>query len=196
MAISDHKNSEAFLTKVLHNNAIGPLNLTRALLPYMRGKGTGTLLFLSSFGAYFGSPGASAYVGAKGLLESMVPTLALEVAPFGLRTCIVTPGFFKTKVFTPGNILWRAPNPLPEYAEMNKIVQHKINAVDGQQPGDPRKAGDVVVEAVKGVGRCTGKELPLWLPLGADAFQAIRANSEAKLKVCDEWADIGSATNL
>ncbi|KAJ5261411.1 Short-chain dehydrogenase/reductase SDR [Penicillium angulare] len=187
---------EEFLTCVLRNNAIGPLNLTRAFLPYMRSRGTGTLLFMSSVGAYFGTPGASAYIGAKGLLEGIVPNIAVEVAPFGLRTSILTPGFFNTKVFTPGNIHWRAPNPLPDYAEMNKVAQDQCNAFDGHLPGDPRKAGDIIVDAVKGTGQCEGMELPLWLPLGSDAFEFIRGNVQAKLKICDEWEDIGSATNF
>ncbi|KAJ5116561.1 Short-chain dehydrogenase/reductase SDR [Penicillium angulare] len=187
---------EAFLTRVLRNNAIGPLNLTRAFIPYMRSRGTGTLLFMSSVGAYFGALGASAYVGAKGLLECTVPNIAVETAPFGLRTSILIPGFFKTKVFTPGNILWRAPNPLPDYAEVNKLAQDRCIAADGEQPGDPRKAGDIIVDAVKGTGQCEGMKLPLWLPLGPDAFQVIRANAQERLKVCDEWESIGSGTNF
>ena len=189
-------NSEAFLMKTLRNNAIGPLNLTRALLPYMRSRQTGTLLFMSSVGAYYGSPLSGAYVSSKGLLEVMALTIGREVEPFGIRTSIVTPGFFRTKVFSPDNMLYQVPNPLPEYAEMTATIRGMCDHLDGRQPGDPRKAGDIIVEAVKGVGECTGKKLPPWLPLGPDAVQALRLSSNAKLKVCDEWEEVASRTNV
>ncbi|KAF7529345.1 hypothetical protein PCG10_008055 [Penicillium crustosum] len=188
--------SEAFLTHAIHTNAIGPLNLTRSFLPYMRERRTGTILFMSSVGAYYGAPGASAYAGSKGLLEGLVPNLSLEIEPFGLRTCMVTPGYFRTSVMTPGNILYRAPNPLPEYVETNLLVKAGCDAADGNQPGDPLKAGALIVDAVRGEGQCTGKELPFRLPLGPDAISAIRENSQAKLKICDEWEDLASATNF
>lgn len=162
----------------------------------MRSRRNGTIVFMSSVGAYYGAPGASAYAASKGLLEGLVPNLALEIEPFGLRTCMVTPGYFRTSVMAPGNIFYRAPNPLPEYEEMNKLIQAGCNAANGSQPGDPSKAADLVVEAVKCRGRCAGKELPARLPVGPDALKAIRDNSQAKLKICDEWEDIASATNL
>ncbi|KAJ5522067.1 hypothetical protein N7527_006182 [Penicillium freii] len=187
---------EAFLTQAIRTNAIGPLNLTRAFLPYMRDRRTGTILFMSSVGAYYGAPGASAYAGSKGLLEGLVPNLSLEIEQFGLRTCMVTPGYFRTSVMTSGNILYRAPNPLSEYVETNLLVKAGCDAADGNQPGDPLKAGALIVEAVRGEGRCTGKELPFRLPLGPDAISAIRGNSQAKLRICDEWEDFASATNF
>ncbi|KAK4862005.1 hypothetical protein LT330_003143 [Penicillium expansum] len=187
---------EAFLTQAIRSNALGPLNLTRAFLPYMRSRRTGAILFMSSVGAYYGAPGASAYSASKGLLEGLVPNLSLEIEPFGLRTCMITPGYFRTSVMTPGNILYRAPNPLPEYAEMNQLIKAGCNAADGNQPGDPLEAANLIVDAVKGQGRCIGKELPFRLPIGPDAISAIRENSQAKLRICDEWEDIASATNF
>ncbi|KAJ5930803.1 hypothetical protein N7466_006296 [Penicillium verhagenii] len=187
---------EKSLTRALHTNAIGPLNLTRAFLPYMRSRGTGTLLFMSSVGAYYGTPGASSYSGSKGLLEAIVPNIAAEGAPFGIRTCMLIPGFFRTKVWTPGNIFYRAPNPLPEYAEINKGLHTFCIDGDGKQPGDPRKAADVILDAVKGQGLCAGRELPPFLPLGPDGVQIIRENLEGRLKVVKEWEEVASATNF
>lgn len=134
------------------------------------------------------------YLSSKGILEALVPCLGLEVQPFGIRTCLVQPGYFRTKVFTPGNIEYRAPNKLPEYEEVNRLVEDGCNAMDGKQEGDPRKGADIIVEAVRGEGRCVGKELPERLPLGADAVQAIRESSNLKLKLADEWEDIVSST--
>jgi NAD(P)-dependent dehydrogenase (short-subunit alcohol dehydrogenase family) len=162
----------------------------------VRARQSGTILFISSVGAYYGAPGASSYSAGKGLLEALVPNMALEIAPFGLRSCLVTPGYFRTSVMTPGNILYRATHPLPEYAEMNKLIQAGCNAADGNQPGDPKKAAALIVEAVRGEGRCAGKELPLRLPIGSDGFKAVKENSQAKLKICEEWEEIMSQTNV
>jgi NAD(P)-dependent dehydrogenase (short-subunit alcohol dehydrogenase family) len=162
----------------------------------MRARQSGTILFMSSVGAYYGAPGAGAYAASKGLLEALVPNLTLEIAPFGIRTCLLTPGYFRTHVMTPGHILYRAPHPLPEYAELNKLIQTGCNAADGNQPGDPSKAAHVIVEAVRGEGRCEGKTLPARLPLGPDGFKAVKENSQAKLKICEEWEAIASATSF
>jgi hypothetical protein len=97
---------------------------------------------------------------------------------------------------TRGNVLYRAPNPLPEYAEMNRLLQAGCDAMDGNQLGDPKKAAKVIVEAVRGEGRCEGKTLPPRLPVGPDAIQAIKNNCTEKLKICEEWEEIVSSTNL
>ncbi|KAJ5652570.1 Short-chain dehydrogenase/reductase SDR [Penicillium longicatenatum] len=130
---------------------------------------------LNSVGAYYGAAGAIPYSGEKGLLEAIVPNIAAEVAPFGLRT---------------------APNMLPEYEEVNQGIEDFCKNGDGNQPGDPCKAANIIVEAVKGQGRCEGMTLPPWLPLGPGGVQAIRTNSEAKLKVCHAWEAIASATDF
>ena len=188
--------SEQFIINSLRNNVIGPLNLTRALLPLMRARQSGTLLFMSSVGAYYGAPGASSYASSKGMIEGLVPNLALEVAPFGIRTCLLIPGYFRTNVMTPGNIMYRAPRPKPEYGQMNQLIRKGCDAADGNQPGDPKKAAAVVVDAVRGEGRCEGKMLSARLPLGPDGLQAVKINCEEKLKICEEWGDIVSATGF
>ncbi|KAJ6153735.1 Short-chain dehydrogenase/reductase SDR [Penicillium chermesinum] len=176
---------EAFLTKALRNNALGPLNLTRAFLPSMRARSSGTILFIST---------SLPYLASKGLLEALVPCLASEVQPFGIRTCLVQPGLFRTKVFTSGNVQYRAPNKLPEYAAMNKLVKDGCSTMDGAQSGDPQKAAQTIFEAVRGEGRCAGRELPDRLPLGEDAVQTFRDSSLAKVKIADEWESISSST--
>ncbi|PWY84875.1 hydroxybutyrate dehydrogenase [Aspergillus heteromorphus CBS 117.55] len=174
---------EPFLINAPRTNAFAPLNLTRAFLPMMRARKSGTVLFTSSVGVYYGAPGASCYTGGKGLIEVVVPNLALELAAFGIRTSLLTYGYFRTEVMTPGNLQHRAPRQLPEYPDLNRLVVAGCAAANGNQPGDPRKAATVVVEAVKGTGRCQGKQLPLRLPIGKDVLQAIRKACEERLTI-------------
>lgn len=188
--------SESFLINALRTNALGPLNLTRAFLPLMRARQSGTVLFSSTVGVYYGAPGASSYTGGKGLLETVVPNLALELAPFGIRTSLLTYGYFRTEVMAPGNIHYRAPRQLPEYAEMNRLVAAGCAASNHNQSGDPAKAAAVVVEAVKGTGRWQGKQLPLRLPIGKDAISAIRKACEERLAICAELEGIVDQTDF
>ncbi|KAJ6024243.1 hypothetical protein N7540_005040 [Penicillium herquei] len=155
---------------------------------------TGTLLFVGSVGIYYGAPGANCYTGGKGLLEGIVPNLAVEVASFGIRTSILVFGHFRTELMSPENTKFRAPNLQPEYDELNRLIKAGLGAQNGTQPGNPTKACELVVEAVRGEGRCAGKELPLRLPVGADAFGFIRDNCAERLKLCDEWDGITSQT--
>ncbi|KAJ5712681.1 hypothetical protein N7493_009149 [Penicillium malachiteum] len=187
---------EETITNSLRTNVLGPLNVTRAFIPLMRAAKTGTLLFVGSVGIYYGAPGANCYTGGKGLIEGIVPNLAVEVASFGIRTSILVFGHFRTELMSPENTKFRAPNLQPEYDELNKLIKAGLGAQNGTQPGNPTKACELVVEAVRGEGRCQGKELPLRLPVGADAFGFIRDNCSERLKLCDEWDGITSQTNF
>lgn len=162
----------------------------------MRSAKTGTILFVGSVGIYYGAPGANCYTGGKGLIEGMVPNLAVEIASFGIRTCILVAGHFRTGLMNPENTKFRAPNPQPVYNEINGLIKAGLAAQDGAQPGDPKKACELVVEAVRGDGRCEGKELPLRLPVGSDAFKYIRDNCAERSQLCDEWEGIMSQTDV
>lgn len=161
----------------------------------MRARKTGTLLFTGSVSVYYATPGASYYIGSKGLLEGIVPNLATEVAPFGLRTSLLTFGHFRTNLTAPGNMQYRAPNPVPEYAELNRSIAEQRAAGSKSWPGDPGKACELVVEAVRGEGRCAGMELPLRLPVGSDTFGIMRGDLAERVRVCDEWEGVMSETD-
>lgn len=151
---------------------------------------------MSSMGAYTGYAMGTCYTGSKGFLETAVPTLGLEVAQFNIRVCLLTPGYFRTTVFAPGNVHFRAPSSVPDYDELRKTVEGVVRAGDGTLPGDPRKGARLIVDAVRGEGDCVGKTLPLRLPLGDDGFQVVRESCEDKLRICDEWEEIMSKTRL
>ncbi|PWY70646.1 short-chain oxidoreductase [Aspergillus eucalypticola CBS 122712] len=170
-------------------SAPSPSPPTRALLPHMRARKSGTILFSSSVGTYHATPCAGTYVGPKGMIEGMVPVLATEVAPFNIRVSILTYGHFRTQVMAPGVIQYRNPNRLSEYEDESA-------SWSGNQPGDPRKGAELVVEAVKGEGRCKGMELPLRLPLGSDTFGIVRNTCQDLMRVWDQWYGVTSRTDF
>ncbi|KAE8154924.1 hypothetical protein BDV25DRAFT_126325 [Aspergillus avenaceus] len=183
--------------RTMKNNTLGPMNLTPAFLPYMRERRKGTLIFMSSGPSCTPALYAVAYSSSKALLESIVATLGAEIEPFGLRTSVLVPGHFRTSVLSPGNVLYnRSLNPVPACDEMRKSTRDLYDAFDGARPGDPRKAAELVVEAVRGEGRCKEKSLPAWLPLGADAFEWAEKWCRGKLDACEEWRDLACDTAL
>jgi len=80
---------------------IGPMNVTRAVLPLMRKQRSGHIISISSSaGLAAGYDFASAYAASKFGLEGWMESLQAEVAPFGITTTIVNPGFFRTELLT------------------------------------------------------------------------------------------------
>lgn len=81
-------------------NVLGPVALTRALLPEMRARGRGRVVVVSSQGGIRGMPAISAYSASKGALERFAESLAGEIAPFGLGVTILVAGTFATDILT------------------------------------------------------------------------------------------------
>ena len=85
----------------LATNLVGPMNVTRAVLPVMRRQRSGHLIAISSGAGLLGFEYSSVYAASKFGLEGWMGALAKEVAPFGIRTTIVNPGFFRTGLASP-----------------------------------------------------------------------------------------------
>ena len=82
-------------------NLFGPMNVTRAVLPVMRAQRAGHDRARSPrLAGMVGQEFCSAYAAAKFGVEGWMESLAFEVEPFGIRTTIVEPGFFRTDLLT------------------------------------------------------------------------------------------------
>ena len=128
-------------------------------------------------------------------LLGMVDCLREEISPFGIQSCLITPGYYRTDIFAPTNIKFGPPS-IPDYAEFNKLYQAGVNAMHHNQPGDPRKATDCIVDMVRSEGKAAGKTIPHRFPVGADAVEKIRGNCSKKLQICDEWEAVSTDTKL
>ncbi|KAJ6510991.1 hypothetical protein C8R45DRAFT_921685 [Mycena sanguinolenta] len=183
------------MDRCLRTNFHGPMNITRAFLPYFRARGTGTLLYLGSQAGWHGDPSASSYCASKFALEGAVECLAKELAMFApqLRVHIVEPGYFRTSAFS--NIR-HVPARVPTYAEFNSATRAFEAGVVGNEPGDPGKAVKRMVELVKGTGMAEGRKVPLRIPLGSDGWGRIKAKCEETLRICEEWEDVAKSTDF
>ncbi|KAI1428460.1 hypothetical protein F5Y12DRAFT_731835 [Xylaria sp. FL1777] len=183
------------LEDVMKTNFHGPMNITRSLLPKLRAKGQGTLLYISSQAGWHADPGASGYCASKFALEGAVECLSHELAMFspGIKVLMVEPGYFRTRAF--GNIN-HVPPRVPDYAQFNAAVRDLEAGIVGNEPGDAEKAVAVMIDLVKGTGVAAGKTIPLRVPLGSDGWGRIRAKCENMMKICDDWEEVAKSTDI
>ena len=123
----------------------------------------------------------------------VVECLQKEVSMFGINAVLFEPGFYRTKAF--GNIKHETAH-IPEYAGFNKAVLAYEAATYGNEPGDPKKAVDRMLDVVRGEGMATGKTMPLRLPLGSDGLAAVKDKCLATLKLCEEWEELITSTDI
>jgi NAD(P)-dependent dehydrogenase (short-subunit alcohol dehydrogenase family) len=163
----------------------GAAAITRALLPHMRERQSGTIVQLTSVGGLITAPGFGAYCAAKHALEALSEALAAEVAPFGVRVLIVEPGAFRTRLF--GSAFRNLP-ALDAYAGTVGATRAYAAQSEGQQAGDPAKAARAIADAVDAGAPS------LRLPLGADAVQGIRAKLARVAEDVDRTEQVAIAT--
>jgi len=84
----------------LTTSLVGPMIVTRAVLPVMRRQRSGHIIAISSSAGLSGFEFGTAYAASKFGLEGFMESLRAEVAPFGIHTTIVNPGFFRTELLT------------------------------------------------------------------------------------------------
>ncbi len=152
----------------------GPMNVTRAVLPVMRKQRSGLLLTVSSTAGIVGQMFCTAYAAAKFGIEGWMEALTPEIAPFGIRTMLVEPGFFRTELLTNDSTTYAQPT-IDDYAERTKEIVAAWKSMDGKQGGDPAKLADALVALV------ALKEPPTRFAAGADAVQTFEAKANALL---------------
>ena len=146
----------------IETNLFGPVNVTRAVLPVMRARRRGLIVTISSTGGITGQAFVSAYSAAKFGVEGWMESLAPEVAPFGIRTMLVEPGFFRTELLTDDSTKWPEPS-IDDYADKTRETVSAWKKMSGLQGGDPAKLAGALVQLA------TQTEPPLRWPAGADA---------------------------
>lgn len=180
--------SLAELRELLELNFFAAAALTRAVLPGMRERGSGTIIQLSSQGGRLSFPGVGAYSAGKFALEGWGEALAGEVAPFGIRVMLVEPSRFRT-AFNTSHSLGMA-EPLDEYERMLAPVRADMIGADGIQEGDPARAATILADLAH------APEVPLRLPLGAEAVERITNAYEQGLAGVRAWADTARSADF
>ena len=128
----------------LATNLLGPMNVTRAVLPSMRRRRSGHVISISSGAGLMAFEYSSVYAASKFGLEGWMAALDQEIAPFGIATTVVNPGFFRTSLASPESLVW-PERSIDDYAGRSAAQRTWWSAQDGQQPGDPDKLARAVL---------------------------------------------------
>ena len=136
--------SSADIARQFAVNVHGVLHMLRAVLPTMRRQRGGHIMNISSIAGITGFDGASVYCASKYAIEGLSASLALEVAPLGIKVTAVEPGFFRTEFLDPSSVRYGA-TAIDDYAALGSVEQ-AYGAYKGRQLGDPVKLAAAVVE--------------------------------------------------
>jgi len=126
------------MERQLAASLFGPMNVTRAVLPVMRKQCAGHIISISSTAGLVGFEFGSAYAASKFGVEGWMESLHAEVAPFGIATTIVNPGFFRTELLTEQSTNYAEPS-IKDYDERRAKQLEFWKAQNGRQSGDPAK---------------------------------------------------------
>jgi NAD(P)-dependent dehydrogenase (short-subunit alcohol dehydrogenase family) len=164
----------------------GPMNVSRAALPVMRKQRAGLILTISSTAGIAGLLFCSAYAAAKFGVEGWMESLAAEIAPFGIRTMLVEPGFFRTELLSKNSTTY-AKSAIDDYARQTREIVAAWSGMDGKQGGDPAKLADALVH-LAGL-----KEPPSRFAAGADAVQTFETKANALLTQAHAYRELSSS---
>lgn len=170
-------------------NVFGLLAVTRAVLPHMRRQRSGRILNLSSVGGLRSGPGFGVYCSTKFAVEGLTEALAAELAPLGIFATAVEPGYFRTD-FLDATSLSVSPASIADYDATAGAVRGHAAAVSHNQPGDPQRLAQVLIDFVD------APNPPVRLPLGSDTAAATEAVAAAHLALLKDWRDVAVSTDF
>jgi NAD(P)-dependent dehydrogenase (short-subunit alcohol dehydrogenase family) len=174
------------IERSLTTNLVGPMNVTRAVLPVMREQRSADVIAITSTAGIVGQEFCSAYAASKFGVEGWMESLRFEVEPFGIRTTIVEPGFFRTELLTNESTAY-AELSIDDYAERTAQTRPAWEAMSGKQGGDPAKLAKALVMVVD------QEQPPLRWVAGADAVATVEQKASELLAQVDAYRDLSSS---
>jgi len=163
----------------------GPMNVTRAVLPQMRKQRSGHIICISSLAGLVGFEFGTAYAASKFGLEGWMASLEPEVAPFGINTTLVNPGFFRSQLLSKESTTYATPS-IQDYAERRAQQMAWWNFQGGRQPGDPSKLAQALI-------RIAGEQPPpRRFVAGSDAVGAVEKKAAELLAQADAYRELST----
>ncbi|MCC8408983.1 SDR family NAD(P)-dependent oxidoreductase [Mucilaginibacter sp. UR6-1] len=169
----------------LETNLYAPIEITRAVLPYMRKQGSGRILQISSIGGRVGNPGLTMYQAAKFGLGGFTEALAKEVAPLGIYVTSVEPGGFRTD--------WAGASMsyAPEIEGYDTVKQRTDFFKGGNfiPVGDPDKAAKAMIDLA------VHPAPPAHLILGSEAIGILKNANQTRDAEMEAWLPVSLSTD-
>jgi NAD(P)-dependent dehydrogenase (short-subunit alcohol dehydrogenase family) len=179
---------DADIRTLFETHFFGTVAMIKAVLPGMRGRRSGAIVNISSIGAQLAAVGSGYYAAAKAAIEGLSGALRGELAPLGISVTVVEPGAFRTDFA--GRSLAQSVTVIDDYAATAGQRRKEHDTMDGNQPGDPAKAGAAIMAAVESA------EPPAFLLLGADALAAYRYIADGRATEIANWEQLTTSTDF
>jgi NAD(P)-dependent dehydrogenase (short-subunit alcohol dehydrogenase family) len=178
--------SQEQVERQIRTNLFGPMNVTRAVLPVMRKQRSGHVVSISSTAGLVGQEFCSAYAASKFGVEGWMESIRFEIEPFGIRTTIVEPGFFRTDLLEEASTLW-AELSIDDYAERAAQTKPAWQAMSGRQSNDPAKLAKALITLVD------SGQPPLRWVAGADALATAEQKARDLLAQIEAHRDLSAS---
>jgi NAD(P)-dependent dehydrogenase (short-subunit alcohol dehydrogenase family) len=169
-------------------NVFGAMSTLQAALPAMRERRRGHLMAVTSMGGLMAVPGMSAYCGSKFALEGVLEALGKEVRQFGVHVTAIEPGSFRTD--WAGRSMTRADRSIADYDELFGPIRAARQKADGNQLGNPAKAGEALVRIA------SLEQPPSHIVLGSDALRLVGAARRAVDEEIRAWEGLSRTTDF
>src|SRR5579863_10263139 len=173
----------------ISTSLMGPMNVTRAVLPIMRKQRSGHIITISSTAGLIGFEFGTAYAASKFGLEGWMQSLQAEVEPFGIHTTVVNPGFFRTELLTEESTNY-ADKPIADYNERRTKQMEFWKGYNGQQSGDPVKLAQALITITN------EEKPPLRFIAGADAVATAYQVSATLKQQTDAYRELSGSLAL
>jgi NAD(P)-dependent dehydrogenase (short-subunit alcohol dehydrogenase family) len=171
-------------------NVFGLLNVLRYATPHLRQQQAGRVFNISSVGGFMGNfPGWGIYCATKFAVAGLTESYAAEVKEFGINATVVYPGYFRTDFLTSGS-LGTPKQPIAAYQSIRDSQAQHEEQINGNQPGDPVKAAEVLIQISE------AENPPLHLFLGEDAYHMADVKIAAVQHDLQQWQGVANATNF
>jgi NAD(P)-dependent dehydrogenase (short-subunit alcohol dehydrogenase family) len=171
----------------IDTNLFGAINVSKAAIPTMRAQRSGHIIQFSSIGGRIGSTGRAPYSAAKFGVEGFSEVMSIEMAPLGVKVTIIEPGGFRTDFAGSSTTI---QDVRPEYDSTVGEAARFQRRYNGNQPGDPAKAAQVILKVVD------MEEPPLRLLLGSDAVKFAERADTRKSEADRKWRDLSMSTDF
>jgi NAD(P)-dependent dehydrogenase (short-subunit alcohol dehydrogenase family) len=178
---------DAEVRAMFETNFFGALNTIKAVLPQMRARRSGYIINISSQAGLMANPGTAYYSATKHALEGLTEGLVRELQPLGIRVTAVEPGPFRTE--WAGGSLKQVANPIPDYEHV-AARRAMIAQMHGKLPGDPKLAGEAIVNLYD------VEEPPMQLLLGKVLYDTYTAKLATVSKSLKDWEAVTLATDF
>ena len=175
--------------QVFSTNVFGLLNVTRAVLPYMRAQRSGHVINMSSIGGYASSQGWGIYCATKFAVEAISESMSLELEPLGVHTTVVEPGYFRTEFLSTTSLKSTATR-IEDYAATVGAMRTFAAGADKQQPGDPAVLARNIVKLVR------TPQPPRRMPFGSDTVRKIEEKNREVEAELGQWREFALSTDF